>query len=397
MAAAVASSDEQMRKQSDCGKNVYPAAQTGQDEENKCVYPISRPFAHPFSYHTSKPVSLLSFHMSHHKHHNQSLAPKSLMDVLVKKNMLNKKHCSTKSLYNIDQRKHVPLETTIPLQCQNVDKKKTVSSPQRARDCVTSTVACVLCSMSLPPHDPSDTITIYHLARVPDISMDAYVQRLALHTRCSEMALITAVILVCRLFETGVASGNELTTHRVFLVALRVATKCYDDEYYNNRWFADTGGIERISDFNTLESEFLQDINYATYVSIEQYRQVCRHLGTLMHITPCTCMREEYIKSDIAKDMDDCIPQCEIDNDNVLFPRPARLPTSSAHGEHAVNFQQHTHAIRSNPTLPEIALNYLSSPRSQAQEHTASLAAAQTPLAVTKSVDTWTTPMLVDG
>ena len=44
-----------------------------------------------------------------------------------------------------------------------------------------------------------------------------------------------------------------------------VATKFYNDAYYQNKYYADVAGIT-LSDLNKMEQEFLSLINYNLYI-----------------------------------------------------------------------------------------------------------------------------------
>ena len=50
------------------------------------------------------------------------------------------------------------------------------------------------------------------------------------------------------------------------IISLLVATKFFDDKYYENTYYAKVGGI-KISEFNSLEALFLQLINFKLYVT----------------------------------------------------------------------------------------------------------------------------------
>lgn len=44
---------------------------------------------------------------------------------------------------------------------------------------------------------------------------------------------------------------------RLALTAIVVAQKMFDDQYANNSFYAEMGGIEDIEEFNIMEAEFL--------------------------------------------------------------------------------------------------------------------------------------------
>ena len=66
--------------------------------------------------------------------------------------------------------------------------------------------------------------------------------------------------------------------HRLFLSAVVVAAKFFEDRYYKNSYYCKVGGISN-KELNALELEFLLYIDFKLFVSTEEY-EIC--LYTLM-------------------------------------------------------------------------------------------------------------------
>lgn len=100
-----------------------------------------------------------------------------------------------------------------------------------------------------------DKLSLFQSSVVPDISIHSYLERIALYSKCSEACFVIALVYIDRLIEAQEISVTLYNVHRLFITAILLATKLYDDEYYNNSYYAKLGGIQ-IKEMNLLESEF---------------------------------------------------------------------------------------------------------------------------------------------
>jgi hypothetical protein len=66
-----------------------------------------------------------------------------------------------------------------------------------------------------------------------------------------------------------------------------LAAKFFDDQYYNNAYYAQIGGVST-EEINSLEVEFLFMINFSLHVSREIYDQYHRELTKHM-MSGCSC------------------------------------------------------------------------------------------------------------
>ncbi|OMJ72636.1 hypothetical protein SteCoe_28861 [Stentor coeruleus] len=89
--------------------------------------------------------------------------------------------------------------------------------------------------------------------------------------KCSEETYILALIYLDRVTakKTDLVL-NIYCIHRLFLSALVVAAKFFEDRYYKNSYYSKVGGIAN-PELNTLEMEFLVYIDFRLYVSNEEY------------------------------------------------------------------------------------------------------------------------------
>ena len=63
---------------------------------------------------------------------------------------------------------------------------------------------------------------------------------------------------------------NIMTIQRLFLASLLLASKYFDDLFYNNKFYAKVGGIP-CSELNDLEREFLTRCGFSLSISPEEF------------------------------------------------------------------------------------------------------------------------------
>jgi len=69
----------------------------------------------------------------------------------------------------------------------------------------------------------------------------------------------------------------SLNVHRLLITSVMLASKFFDDVYYNNAYYARVGGISN-TEVNSLEMEMLRMISFSLFVEPEAYE---RYRGSL--------------------------------------------------------------------------------------------------------------------
>ena len=81
---------------------------------------------------------------------------------------------------------------------------------------------------------------------------------------------------------------NSLNVHRLLITSIMLAAKFFDDQYFNNAYYAKVGGVP-CGEMNSLEIEFLFMLNFNLFGATETFQQyfieLCKH--TLN--SPCDC------------------------------------------------------------------------------------------------------------
>jgi hypothetical protein len=70
---------------------------------------------------------------------------------------------------------------------------------------------------------------------------------------------------------------NSLNIHRLLITSVMLAAKFFDDQYFNNAYYAKVGGVPA-PEMNTLEVEFLFMTNFSLFVTTDTYRQYYQEL-----------------------------------------------------------------------------------------------------------------------
>ena len=141
--------------------------------------------------------------------------------------------------------------------------------------------ACKFLTQSISQHNNKvlkRSYRIFYGSKVPDISISNYVIRIYKYARCSEACIVVALIYIERLLKKNLEMTlDELSVHRLFLSAIILAIKFYDDEYYNNKFYAKMGGVA-CHDLNKLERKFIRYLDYDLTVKSELFEQYSKDL-----------------------------------------------------------------------------------------------------------------------
>lgn len=108
-------------------------------------------------------------------------------------------------------------------------------------------------------------VTKFHAVKIPSISILDYLLRIQKYARCSSSCFVLALIYIDRLIEENDFILSNLSVHRVVITSVMIAAKFFDDEYFNNSFYAKVGGI-RCLELNQLEVDFLFRVNFSLHV-----------------------------------------------------------------------------------------------------------------------------------
>jgi len=142
-----------------------------------------------------------------------------------------------------------------------------------ARANVVAAVAEALDQALLCPQYEAITVFEADVKHPPQISIVDYLTRWSWYSGADNEVMILALIYVQR---SGVAL-NSLTVHRLLLAALVLATKCNNDYFYSNTFYAVVGGVA-IEEVNRIETALLEAVDWRLTVPKDEYEAVCDKL-----------------------------------------------------------------------------------------------------------------------
>jgi len=119
---------------------------------------------------------------------------------------------------------------------------------------------------------------VFHGIRIPDISIEQYLERIFKYVHCSPSVFVVAYAYIDRLIQLN--SGFRITSqnvHRLLITSVMVAAKFLDDMNYNNAYYAKVGGLST-RDINHLEIEFLFMLDFRLQVTVSVFESYCAHL-----------------------------------------------------------------------------------------------------------------------
>lgn len=112
-------------------------------------------------------------------------------------------------------------------------------------------------------------VTIFCSTVAPGITIQAYLERFRKFSNCSDACFLVALVYLDRIVKRGFFL-TALNVHRVILTCVLLATKCWDDMYYNNSFYAQLGGV-KLKEMNTLELSLTFMLGWELHVTEHIY------------------------------------------------------------------------------------------------------------------------------
>lgn len=144
-------------------------------------------------------------------------------------------------------------------------------------------LSCVLSRLVAANDAVADgtAVTKFHALRPPSISIHDYCTRIHKYASCSPECFVLALVYIDRLIQRNSLLLTSLNVHRVIITAVMLAAKFFDDQYFNNAYYAKVGGVPTI-EVNSLELEFLFSINFSLHVATDVYERYYFELDSHM-------------------------------------------------------------------------------------------------------------------
>ena len=123
--------------------------------------------------------------------------------------------------------------------------------------------------------------TNFFTKKKPKITILKYLERIIKHTGIEQGTLISSIIYLDKIANSKGILLNENNLHRYIillilfrflLTSILISIKFNDDDYFDNKFYADVGGIE-LEEINSLEIELLDLLDWKLYIDKELYGQ----------------------------------------------------------------------------------------------------------------------------
>lgn len=132
-------------------------------------------------------------------------------------------------------------------------------------------------------------VSKFHALRPPAISIKDYLTRISKYAACSSECFVLALVYIDRIIQSNPAfTVNSLNIHRLLITSVMLAAKFFDDQYFNNAYYAKVGGVP-CNEMNNLEVEFLFMTNFTLFVTTETYQQYYTELCNHALNSSCNC------------------------------------------------------------------------------------------------------------
>uniref|UniRef100_A0A7S2TZ04 Cyclin n=1 Tax=Lotharella oceanica TaxID=641309 RepID=A0A7S2TZ04_9EUKA len=164
--------------------------------------------------------------------------------------------------------------------------------PDKTGKAIVPVLACVLnqlCArndqLSLDPK----YVSKFHALRPPGITIRDYLERIAKYAACSGECFVLALVYIDRIIQSNPNFVvNSLNIHRLLITSVMISAKFFDDQYFNNAYYAKVGGVP-CKEMNSLEVEFLFLTNFSLFVTYDTYKQYHTELRNHAMHSSCDC------------------------------------------------------------------------------------------------------------
>ena len=110
---------------------------------------------------------------------------------------------------------------------------------------------------------------VFSSHKKPKISILDYINRIIKYTYVEKSSLIVSLIYLDRICQNDILL-TDYNIHRLLLISIIMSIKINEDQIFNNNYYAEVGGVS-IKEFNSIESDFVNFINYYLFVTEEEY------------------------------------------------------------------------------------------------------------------------------
>jgi len=119
----------------------------------------------------------------------------------------------------------------------------------------------------------AEALTMFHSRTVPKLSLFQLGCALRRMVKCTDEALLVALVLMCRYCEATETVPTAHLMHRLYVASLQVGIKAHSDRYMRNDAFARFAGVTH-QELNRLEVELLHGLRWKAQVTLPEIERL---------------------------------------------------------------------------------------------------------------------------
>ena len=112
---------------------------------------------------------------------------------------------------------------------------------------------------------------------IPDISIEEYLIRIQEYANMETSTLIMSLILIDRLCQKANLTLTYHSIHRIIFSAILISIKYNEDNYYDNKYYADIAGV-KLKELQLLEYNFISLLHFNLFIQDEIYEKYKKYL-----------------------------------------------------------------------------------------------------------------------
>ena len=112
---------------------------------------------------------------------------------------------------------------------------------------------------------------------IPDISIEEYLIRIQEYANMETSTLIMSLILIDRLCQKVNLTLTYHNIHRIIFSAILISIKYNEDNYYDNKYYADIAGV-KLKELQLLEYNFISLLHFNLFIQDEIYEKYKKYL-----------------------------------------------------------------------------------------------------------------------
>ena len=112
---------------------------------------------------------------------------------------------------------------------------------------------------------------------IPNISIEEYLIRIQKYANMETSTLIVSLILIDRLCQKANLTLTYHNIHRIIFSAILISIKYNEDNYYDNKFYADIAGV-KLKELKLLEYNFISLLHFNLFIQDEIYEKYKQYL-----------------------------------------------------------------------------------------------------------------------